>query len=107
MKQWDIFLYKFEEEKPHYVVIVSSQARIDAGNPINGLFCRTIRAAKPIRFNEVPLDRVDGFDWSTGVVCDFFYQLDPKKFLEKQGEVSYERRRQISRKIYETLRLVS
>src|SRR5207248_117976 len=105
MKQWDIYLYPFDNEKPHPVVILSNNERIAARTSVNGLLCRTLRANKPLNSAEVPLDRADGLDWATAVNCEFIYQMDKTLLREQRGQVSYERRGQITRKIIEALRL--
>ena len=45
MKQWDICLHPFELERPHPVVIVSSDERSDNSDlpSIHGLICTSIR----------------------------------------------------------------
>lgn len=106
MRQWDVYLFPFEKEKPHPVVIVSNDERCERMDQINGLICVSLRGGKDARKHEVILDQADGMDWKTAVRCDLLYLLDKREFLEKRGEVSRERRRQIGHKIIECLRLL-
>ncbi len=106
MKQWDIFHYPFEEERPHYVVVISSDERCAGSQFVNGLLCVTIRAGRSLDPNfEVALDRADGMDWATAVRCDLFYQIERKLMNPQGGQVSYQRRIQIAKMIRRLMRL--
>jgi len=41
MKQWDIFLFPFDEEKPHPVVILPPDERVGNRKFVNGLLVTT------------------------------------------------------------------
>ena len=107
MKQWEIYLYPFAEEKPHPVVILSAEER--CGNQdleyVNGLLCTSAGLNRPPKKHEVLLDEADGLDWKTAVRCDFLYALPKPDFRERRGLVSPQRQREIARKITECLRL--
>jgi len=52
------------------------------------------------------LDSEDGLDVRTRCECDLFFTVDKSKLTRKRGEVSWERRRDISRKMVLSLSLV-
>ncbi len=104
MKQWDIFLFPFTEEKPHPVVILSIDERAAGRKSVNGLLCVSLRG-RPLGLNEVLLDQADGLDWESAVRCDLIQLLERERFLENRGRVIPERQIQISRKLIECFRL--
>ena len=107
MKQWDIYLYPFPDEKPHPVVILSADEW--CANPdlyrVNGLLCTSARLNRGPKPHEVILNAADGLDWKTAVRCDFIHALPKADFKELRGSVSHIRRREITRKLAECLRL--
>jgi len=107
MRQWDIYLYPFKDEKPHPVVILSVDEWCENNNfsRVNSLLCTSAKLNRGPRKNEVILDEADGLDWKTGVRCDFLYALPKADFVDYRGSVSALRRREIARKIAECLRL--
>ena len=107
MKPWEIYLFPFEEEKPHPVVILSNMERCENADLdyVNGLLCTSARLQRLPKKNEIILDESDGLNWKTAVRCDFIYALPKADFQERRGEVSSVRRREIARKIAECLRL--
>lgn len=106
MRQWDIYLCPFEQERPHPVVLVSSDER--CANPdlqhVNGLICTSLRLDRPLRKREFLLDRDDGLDWPTAVRCDIVYVLEKAKLTQRRGQVSPARRRLLCLKVAECLR---
>jgi mRNA-degrading endonuclease toxin of MazEF toxin-antitoxin module len=106
MRQWDIWLFPFPEERPHPVVILSSDDRCT--NPdlkyVNGLICTSVRLNRPARLNEALLDEADGLDWLTAVRCDFLHALPKAGFLDRRGHVTDARQLQITRQIARCLR---
>ncbi len=106
MRQWDIYLYPFQVEQPHPVVILSTDER--CANPdlpsINVLYCTTVRSNR-VKGNEALLDEADGLDWKTAVRCDVIHLLPKTNFLERRGRISERRRAQITQKIIFALRL--
>jgi len=107
MKQWDIYLYPFPDERPHPVVILSDDEWCENKDfvRVNGLLCSSARLNREPKKNEVILDQADGLDWKTGVRCDFIHALPKAEFRDQRGTVSSFRQREISRKIAECFRL--
>ncbi len=105
MKQWEIWLYPFEKERTHPVVILSADERAERAEQVNGLLCVSLRGGQNLRSAEVMLNSADGLDWETACRCDVFYLLPRAHFHRRLGQVSVARRRAIGRKINEVLRL--
>ncbi len=107
MKPWDIVLFNFEEEGAHPAVIISSLERCENLDleVVNALLCTSARLNRGPKPTEIILDESDGLDWKTAVRCDVIYLLDKKDFRDKRGTVTPLRRKAISRKIVECLRL--
>lgn len=107
MRQWEIYLFPFEEEQPHPAVIVSNEERcVNHGlEYVNALICTSAKLNREPKKNEVILNAADGLDWKTAVRCDVIYLLPKEEFGEHRGKVSPQRRTAIARKIAETLRL--
>jgi mRNA-degrading endonuclease toxin of MazEF toxin-antitoxin module len=107
MRQWEIYLFPFREEKPHPAVIISNDERCvnDDFEYVNALICTSARLNREAKKNEVILNAADGLDWKTAVRCDVIYLLPKPEFRERRGKVSPQRRLAIARKIAETLRL--
>jgi mRNA-degrading endonuclease toxin of MazEF toxin-antitoxin module len=92
MKQWDIFLFPFDEEKSHPVVILSPDERIEDRKFINGLLVTTLRGDATLIPTEVLLNGADGLDWESACRCDLIHRLEKHRFREKCGTVSYHER---------------
>ena len=107
MKQWEIYLYPFPDERPHPVVILSIDEWCENKTfaRINGLLCSSMQLNRGPKKNEVILDEADGLDWKTAVRCDFIYALPKSDFRDYRGTLSAPRRREIARKLAECLRL--
>lgn len=107
MRQWDIYLFPFEDEKPHPTVVISNDERCLNKDLeyVNTLICTSVRLNRDAKRNEAILDTSDGLDWKTAVRCDVIYLLPKKEFRELRGKVTSPRRIEIARKIAETLRL--
>jgi mRNA-degrading endonuclease toxin of MazEF toxin-antitoxin module len=107
MRQWEIYLFLFREEKPHPAVIISNDERCvnDDLEYVNALICTSARLNREAKKNEVILNAADGLDWKTAVRCDVIYLLAKSEFRERRGKVGAQRRTAIARKIGETLRL--
>jgi mRNA-degrading endonuclease toxin of MazEF toxin-antitoxin module len=107
VRQWEIYLFPFREEKPHPAVIISNEERcVNADlEYVNALICTSARLNREAKKNEVILNATDGLDWKTAVRCDVIYLLPKNEFRERRGKVSPQRRLAIARKIAETLRL--
>jgi mRNA-degrading endonuclease toxin of MazEF toxin-antitoxin module len=107
VRQWEIYLFPFEKEKPHPAVIISNDERClnDDLDYVNALICTSVKLNREAKKNEVILNGADGLDWKTAVRCDVIYLLPKIEFLESRGKVTSARRGAIARKIAETLRL--
>ena len=107
MRQWEIHLFPFQEEKPHPAVILSNDERCLNGDLdyVNALSCSSVRLNREAKKNEVILNSADGLDWKTAVRCDVIYLLPKGEFQEVCGKVTPARQTAIARKIVETLRL--
>ena len=107
MRQWEIYLFPFQEEKPHPAVIISNEERCvnDDLEYVSALICTSVKLNREMKKHEVTLNAADGLDWKTAVRCDVIYLLPKTEFRERRGKVSLQRRVAIARKIVETLRL--
>ncbi|MCA1659058.1 MAG: type II toxin-antitoxin system PemK/MazF family toxin [Verrucomicrobiaceae bacterium] len=107
MRQWEIYLFPFERERPHPAVILSNDERClnDGLEYVNALICTSAKLNREPKKNEVLLNSADGLDWKTAVRCDVIYLLAKADFRERRGKVTPQRRVAIGRKIAETLRL--
>jgi mRNA-degrading endonuclease toxin of MazEF toxin-antitoxin module len=101
MQQWDIYLYAFQSEQPHPVVVLSNDEVCENKDLqyVNGLFCVSLRTDRPLKRREMVLDQADGLDWRTAVRCDFIYSLDKTLFREHRGHVGPIRQLEVLRKI--------
>jgi mRNA-degrading endonuclease toxin of MazEF toxin-antitoxin module len=107
VRQWEIYLFPFWEERPHPAVIISNEERCLNGDLgyVNALICTSARLNREAKRHEVILNAADGLDWKTAVRCDVIYLLPKAEFRERRGNVTPQRRIAIARKIAETLRL--
>ena len=107
MRQWEIYLFPLEREKPHPAVIISNDERCLNGDLdyVNALICTSAKVNRDAKKNEVILNGADGLDWKTAVRCDMIYLLPKAEFQERRGKVTSARRVAIARKLAETLRL--
>ena len=103
MKAWDIYGADIFGEHP--CVLISAQKRIDRKIQVVVLKCTTLRRGTPCDPNELEaiLDHEDGLDLKTRVQCDLMFTIDKTKLSRKRGEVSFERRRDIARKMVQGL----
>ena len=103
MKPWEI--WTGDIYGPHPVVIVSSAKRVERRARVVVLKCTTLRpgdAWKPDDL-ETLLDESDGLDTRTRCTCDLLFTLEKSSLTRKRGEVTWERRRDIARKIVQGL----
>jgi len=101
MRQWDIYLYAFQEEQPHPVVILFND-ELCANSDIqfvNGRLGTSVRIERPLKRREAVLDEADGLDWKTAVRCDFVYTLNKVLMRDLRGRVSEARQLELVRKI--------
>jgi mRNA-degrading endonuclease toxin of MazEF toxin-antitoxin module len=106
VRQWEIYVFPFEKEKPHPAVIISNDERCLNSDLeyVNALICTSAKVNREAKKNEVILNEADGLDWKTAVRCDVIYLLPKDEFHEHRGKVTAQRRIAIARKIAETLR---
>jgi PemK-like, MazF-like toxin of type II toxin-antitoxin system len=107
VRQWEVYLFPFADEKPHPAVIISNDERClnDDLEYVNALICTSAKVNREAKKNEVILNSADGLDWKTAVRCDVIYLLPKVAFEGLRGRVTAPRRIAIARKMAETLRL--
>jgi len=107
VRQWEIYLFPFRQEKPHPAVTISNEKRCvnDDLEYVNALICTSAKFSRAAKKNELILNDADGLDWKTAVRCDVIYLVPKAEFRERRGKVSPQRRIAIARKIAESLRL--
>jgi len=107
MKQWDIFMFPFHQERRHPAVIISNDETCQ--NPdveeVNALLCTSAKVNREPKITEEVLDVADGLDWKTMVRCDRVHLLPKALFDDHKGSVTDERRYLIARKMVEVFRL--
>lgn len=103
MKPWEI--WTGDVYGPHPVVIVSHEKRVAHRERVVVLKCNTLRPGDPWQPDELQavLDEQDGLELRTRCVCDLFFTVEKAKLTRKRGEVSWERRRDIARKMVQSL----
>lgn len=103
MKPWEVW------DGPlfgtHPCVIVSNGTRVERKNKVVVLKCTTLTPGTAYTPNELhtTLDQEDGLDTTTRCECDLFYTVEKAALKNRRGEVSFERRRDISRKMIQGL----
>ncbi len=99
MRAWDI--YTGNLFGPHPCVLVSCQARIDRKPQVVVLKCTSMTPGQERlpKENEAVLDQEDGLNWKTLCRCDLLFTVDKSSLTNKRGAVTFERRRDIARKI--------
>ena len=99
MKAWEIWTWQ-----GHPCVLISNQCRLDRKERVVVLKCQTLYAGDaPPRENEALLDEADGLDRRTVCSCDLLYTAPKKDLKQRRGVVTFDRRRDISRKIIQGL----
>jgi mRNA-degrading endonuclease toxin of MazEF toxin-antitoxin module len=104
VKAWEIYFWQAPGwPEPPPAVIISEDSGVANKPQVNVLLCST----KPVRRDagptEVILDTADGLDWSTLCKCDLIYSVDKAALSTCRGVVTFERRRQIARKVVQCL----
>jgi hypothetical protein len=107
VKQWDIFMFPFSQERRHPAVIISNDET--CLNPdieeVNALLCTLARVNLGPKATEEVLDEADGLDWKTLVRYDKIHLLPKARFDHQKGRVTGGWRGLIARKLVEVLRL--
>lgn len=89
--------------EPHPAGIISEDSRVIHKPPLNVPLCSSQRARRSAGPTEVVSDKADGLDWPTLCKCDLIYSVDKSEPSNHRGEVTLERRRQIARKVVQSL----
>lgn len=103
MKPWEIW------DGPlfggHPCVIVSNARRVERKNKVVVLKCTTLTPGTPYHPDELhtTLDQADGLATMTRCECDLFYTLEKAQLTHRRGEVSQDRKKDISRKMMQGL----
>lgn len=103
MKPWEVW------DSPlfggHPCVIVSNGKRVERKNKVVVLKCVTLRPDMSHQPDELhtTLDQEDGLNTTTRCECDLLYTVAKADLKNRRGEVSFARRRDISRKIIQGL----
>lgn len=103
MKPWEIW------DSPlfggHPCVIVSNARRVELKSRVVVLKCTTLRPGQPFKTHALntTLDTEDGLQTETVCECDLFYTVDKSDLKNRRGEVSWERQRDIARKMIQGL----
>ena len=104
MKPWEIYSWQAPGwPEPHPAIIISEGSRVANKPEVNILLCSTKEISRPAGPTEVILDKADGLDWATLCKCDLMYSVEKAHLSTRRGEVTLERRRQIARKVVQSL----
>ena len=104
MKPWEIYSWQAPGwPEPHPAIIISEVSRVANKPEVNALLCSTKEPTRPAGLTEVILDESDGLDWATLCKCDLTYSVAKAQLSDRRGEVTLERRRQIARKVIQSL----
>ena len=88
------------------MVLISNQRRIERKQKLVVLKCQTLYSNDPPAGEfEAVLNQEDGLERPTICTCDLFFTAHKSEISQKRGTVSYERRRDISRKMIQGLAL--
>jgi hypothetical protein len=99
LKPWEIWTWE-----GHPVVLVSNQRRIERKQKVVLLKCQSLYSGDPPAGEfETVLAQEDGLERPTVCTCDLLFTAYKSEISEKRGVVSYERQRDISRKMIQGL----
>ena len=103
MKPWEVWDCPLFGGHP--CVIVSNGKRVERKNKVVVLKCTTLRPDMPLQPDALhtTLDEEDGLSVVTRCECDLLYTLEKSDLKNQRGEVSFNRRRDISRKMIQGL----
>ena len=110
MKQWDTSQWNFPHgfpHGPHPGVSLSPDARCQnpAFETVNILAGQSHRAQRPANALECLLYAEDGMKWETLVRCDFIWVAIKSELTQRRGAVTFDRRRDMGRKVISVLDL--
>lgn len=101
MKAWEIWTWE-----GHPCILLSNQERIDRKEKVVLLKGQSLYSGDPQPNPlEIVLDAEDGLDRRTVFVCDLLFTAKKAELSQKRGEVRYERRRAVSKRILQGLAL--
>lgn len=104
MKPWEIYSLQAPcWSQLHPAVVISEGSRVANKPQVNILLCSSQRSKRAAGPTEVVLDASDGLDWATLCKCDLIYSVEKAHLTNARGEVSLERRREIARKVVQSL----
>ena len=99
MKSWEIWTWE-----GHPCVLVSNQRRVERKQKLVVLKCQTLYSGDPPANEfETVLDHEDGLQRQTICTCDLLFTARKSEITQKRGLVSFDRRRDISRKMIQGL----
>jgi mRNA-degrading endonuclease toxin of MazEF toxin-antitoxin module len=103
MEPWDIYTCDFADAGSHPAVIFTPSRLLQRADiaSVNVLFCQTLRGPlkRQLQPGRIILDRADGLDWETICYCQMLHLVPKAALGERRGNVSRERRRQISQEL--------
>jgi len=107
--QWDIVKVRINpndrDEHPAVLISPPEVCADEKKTRLNVLYGTTRRPGSVPQEHEVLLNGADGLEHMTLFSCGHLYTIDRAKISAHLGSVTYERRRQIGRKIIATYRL--
>ena len=99
MNAWEIWTWE-----GHPCVLVSNQRRTEQKQKVVVLKCQTLYSGDPPANEfETVLDQEDGLQRATVCTCDLLFTARKSELNQKRGTVSFQRRRDISRKMIQGL----
>jgi hypothetical protein len=99
LKPWEIWTWQ-----EHPCVIVSNSRRVERKERMVVLKCQSLYAGDPPAHEfESILDETDGLGRRSICTCDLFFTVRKSEISQKRGEVSLNRRQDISRKMIQAL----
>lgn len=106
---WDVVFVRVDErdQTGHPAVVLSTADLLrDEKQPRMNVLVGTKRPpAYSVRFHQVLLNGADGLEFATLVDCSMVFVALKSKVFRTVGSVSYERRREIARKVRGALAL--
>ncbi len=71
------------------------------------LFCTSQRQSRQPKHTEILLDKADGMDWETFVLCSQIWLVESADLFGYRGIVTHERRNAIRHKVRDIFRLLA
>ena len=103
LRRWDLVFLRVDEKDPtgHPAVVLSGENTLE--DPKQHRFNVVLGTKKPpagsTAEHQVLLDEADGLDHLTQVDCSLVYVARKASLIRKSGVVSWERRKEIQRKV--------